>query len=529
MTTDVLHQVSEPGTTWSRVNIAEAMPGVQTPLSWSFWHSGGETAYRTAYAEMGLIPRSELRIPSSISRRYIAIFFGRGACNLDAFQRAMSALPGSVGRGAEHSFFASNRDRGVEAASSIRRGLVGIWLPFYAAALPRRLGRLRARSHEEWRASIVALEEASLDQARESLLIALARFSREVAGQIAISTIASICHRWLMDLLRKIDRSGWEMELIGGYGTTEEVRLAEELWCVSRRTRDLGSFLDAFGFHSPLEGELSSRSWREDPTPLKAIMAPLSALSPEASPAIAERRMVIRRERIEREILTLAGNGISGWWARSVLTIASHFMPLRVVAKAAFTQTIDVARSAARAAGRELFRRGDIDDPEDVFFLTIEELSNRTSDLRKCIALRREQRERFLRLDLPTTWSGNPEPIHARDATQIVSGGVEISGLGVSAGVCEGIARVMSDPSECTFEAGEILVCQTTDPSWSPYLMLAAAAVIDIGGPLSHGAIVARELGIPCVINTGNGTAVLHTGDRLRVDGLSGTVEVLTS
>jgi pyruvate,water dikinase len=84
------------------------------------------------------------------------------------------------------------------------------------------------------------------------------------------------------------------------------------------------------------------------------------------------------------------------------------------------------------------------------------------------------------------------------------------------------------DPSEGGLLAGEILVCSVTDPSWSSYFLLAAGVVIDVGGSLSHGAIVARELGIPCVINTVDGTRRLRSGDRLRIDGSSGQVEVLT-
>ena len=70
----------------------------------------------------------------------------------------------------------------------------------------------------------------------------------------------------------------------------------------------------------------------------------------------------------------------------------------------------------------------------------------------------------------------------------------------------------------------EILVCHVTDPSWSAFFFVAAGVVIDIGGAMSHGAIVARELGIPCVINTMTGTQVIRSGDRVRVDGQAGTV-----
>jgi phosphoenolpyruvate synthase/pyruvate phosphate dikinase len=92
----------------------------------------------------------------------------------------------------------------------------------------------------------------------------------------------------------------------------------------------------------------------------------------------------------------------------------------------------------------------------------------------------------------------------------------------------EGTARIITDHAKAyELAEGEILVCELTDPGWTPYFEIAAAVVIDIGGPLSHGAIVARELGVPCVINTGNGTRRIPAGARVRVDGGTGTVNLL--
>jgi pyruvate,water dikinase len=83
------------------------------------------------------------------------------------------------------------------------------------------------------------------------------------------------------------------------------------------------------------------------------------------------------------------------------------------------------------------------------------------------------------------------------------------------------------DPSEADLDDGEILVCDTSDPSWSALFLVAGAVVVDVGGPLSHGAIVARELGIPAVINTRNALRVLKDGDYVSVDGTAGVVKVL--
>jgi pyruvate,water dikinase len=102
-----------------------------------------------------------------------------------------------------------------------------------------------------------------------------------------------------------------------------------------------------------------------------------------------------------------------------------------------------------------------------------------------------------------------------------------VQGIGVSAGRIEGIARVVTDPAFADVEPDEILVAPTTDPSWASVMYISAGLVVDIGGPISHAAVVARELGLPCVVNTRSGTRDIRTGDRVRVDGQSGTVEIL--
>jgi pyruvate,water dikinase len=98
----------------------------------------------------------------------------------------------------------------------------------------------------------------------------------------------------------------------------------------------------------------------------------------------------------------------------------------------------------------------------------------------------------------------------------------------VCGGVVEGVVRVIADVEEADdFADGDILACHVTDPSWMPLLSMAGALVIDVGGPMSHCAIASRELGIPAVISTGNGTEILRTGDRIRVDADAGQVTIL--
>jgi rifampicin phosphotransferase len=103
-----------------------------------------------------------------------------------------------------------------------------------------------------------------------------------------------------------------------------------------------------------------------------------------------------------------------------------------------------------------------------------------------------------------------------------------VTGFPGAAGVVEGTARVLSAPEDAArLGDGEILVTSVTNIGWTPVFPRVAAVVTDIGAPLSHAAIVARELGIPAVVGCGNATVRLRTGDRVRVDGGRGTVEVL--
>ena len=140
--------------------------------------------------------------------------------------------------------------------------------------------------------------------------------------------------------------------------------------------------------------------------------------------------------------------------------------------------------------------------------------------------LRRARREEYQTLELPGNWQGSPAVKQRLPDDQHVGEEV-ITGIGASSGTVEGIVRVVLDPTFAEVEPDEILVTTTTDPSWASIMFMSSALIVDIGGMLSHAAVVARELGIPCVVNTRNGTHNLRTGDRVCVNGNSGTVTVI--
>jgi pyruvate,water dikinase len=208
-----------------------------------------------------------------------------------------------------------------------------------------------------------------------------------------------------------------------------------------------------------------------------------------------------------------------------LLATTRRLVLAREVGKAAFLIAMDGIRAAARSIGEAFASSGSLASPDDVFLLTLDELRAARVPDAATLTERRATYDRYGEVELPETWHGDPRA-HAPISTTS-TGARAIHGLGVSGGQARGAARVLlraDGEALAAFEPGEVLVCRVTDPSWAPVLSIAAAVVIDIGGPLSHGAIVARELGIPCVINTKHGSAALRTGDVVEVDGDSGEV-----
>jgi phosphoenolpyruvate synthase/pyruvate phosphate dikinase len=171
-------------------------------------------------------------------------------------------------------------------------------------------------------------------------------------------------------------------------------------------------------------------------------------------------------------------------------------------------------------------------EPDDAFFLTEVELAaavdGRLPAAIDLVAQRRAMRSEYGQIELPATFTGIPDPVPLVVEAGDEDRPAEIGGSSGNHGVVEGRARVLLDPDEeADLDEGDILVCRATDPGWMALLVLAAGVVIDNGGETSHGAIVSRELGIPCVIGTGNGTSVINDHDLIRVDGTLGVVSIL--
>jgi pyruvate,water dikinase len=328
------------------------------------------------------------------------------------------------------------------------------------------------------------------------------------------------------------DLPGLEIHLTTGYGSMEEGRSLEDLWEVSQGQRELSEFIQHHGYHGPLEGELSSIVWREDPRPVRALLDRFAEMDPAQAPvarAAAQRRDAQAATSRLLESVGPARRPV----VRALLTATGRYSLLREVGKASYLQSIDGARFAARVIGDRLVDIGVVENRDDVFFLTHDEL-RRAHEIAapELVVERRAVRNSYSDFEVPEHWTGQLT-LDDVGTTSCDTGGnglPTVTGVGVSPGIVEGRAAVILDAATSgdLVQPGDIVVCPWTDPSWAPTMLISSAFVIDTGGVLSHGAIIARELGVPCVIGTVEATKRLRTGDQIRVDGDAGTIEVLT-
>lgn len=517
-----LHSSSPDSTYWTRANVGEAAPGVLTPLTWSIWWRGMEPASRGALYRMGVFSRRDAAVPPTPDDGYIRIFYGRPAIQVGLVTQVGDRMPGTTGREAAISIL-GHAPEGLEYQPTRRRYPILAWrLPWTFLTAPRELRRLAAAAAEWSPRQIAHVDQLDRAGAQALLQEAAVRFEDAVAVQV-VMVFAVV--QPLYDIVGRLGARAAIDDVTSLTGTgNAELAVPVDLWRVAHRELTLAGFVRRHGFHGPMEGELSAKVWREDDAPVRRFVGEYANRGDlRAKKAAAEQHAQDLRRRV------LATFPLSQRpFVRMMLDLAKRRIPLRGVAKRAFLQTFDVARASARRLGQCLAAEGVLDDPEDVFYLTLEELEGPLpADAKELVRSRRLRREAYAGLFVPGEFRGAPQPLAGPEVTRREPGRVVLQGVGVSAGVVEGTVRVITDPSFAEAGNDEILVAHSTDPSWSSVMYVSSGLIVDIGGALSHAAIVAREMGIPCIVNTRTGTRELRTGDRVRMDGRTGTVEML--
>jgi len=300
--------------------------------------------------------------------------------------------------------------------------------------------------------------------------------------------------------------------------------------------RSIADFMGRYGMRGLGEIDLGRPRWHQDPTPLmQAIQSYLHIDDPALAPDVVfERGRQAAKAESERlvEALRHTHGGwivtrLARWAARRMRALAG----LRETPKFAIVRFLALIRQALLADGETWVAEGVLGRPDDVFFLHQAELESLAAgdrgdwrslaDARRQAHTREQQRKQIPRL-LLSDGRALHEGVTAIDGEE----GHILVGSPVSPGVAEGAVRVVLDPRTTQLSPGEILVCPGTDPSWTPLFLAAGGLVMEVGGMMTHGAVVAREYGIPAVVGVDEATRKLHTGQRVRVDGSSGRVMI---
>jgi pyruvate,water dikinase len=523
----------DPGVCWTTGNVADAFPGVFTAFTFSFVHEPMEIAMRRMFATLGVFTADDLDVSPRLEDQFWNAFAGRAAANIDQFRRVAGFIPGTSATAIEQQLFGYVRPETVDE-NSLRR------YPAILARAPRAVGTLPQR-HDAMFADLRAWRLASLARVPdlgeagclELIADAKYRFGRFMLEHLIVAFVSSGLADRLTALTVKAGLPGLEAKLLSGVGSDEN-EVANDLWELAHERLPLPVFLERHGYHGPNEGQISGVSWREDPAPVLSRLSDYRAIAADDPRAPRTRSAAQARMRAEAAQELAGTSRLVGVQARLLVRLTARFLALREQGKAGYLLTFDVTKAACRRLGALLVARGVLADPEDVFHLTHGELTGGLRNLpeglpvAELVARRRALFDQRAGLRLPKAWAGVPVPSKVEPPPAERSPvGTVVSGLAASSGAVTGRARVVRDPSTAEFDDGDVLVCENTDPGWISLFMVAAAVVTDQGGMLSHGPIVARELGLPCVCGTGDGSRRIGDGQTVRVDGDAGTVEIL--
>ncbi|MFC8672419.1 rifamycin-inactivating phosphotransferase [Streptomyces griseorubiginosus] len=294
------------------------------------------------------------------------------------------------------------------------------------------------------------------------------------------------------------------------------------------------AYLDRYGMRCVGEIDITRPRWRERPTTLVPVI--LDNVR-NFGPGAARRRFEegrLKAERKEQEVLsrlrTLPDGERKAEETKRMIDRVRTFIGYREYPKYNIISRYFVYKQALTAEAERLVRAGVLAERDDCFYLTLEEFEAavRSNEVdHRLVEERKEAFRTYQALTPPRVLTSDGEAVSGAYRRDDVPDG-SLAGLAVSAGTVEGRARVVLDMADADLEAGDILVTSFTDPSWSPLFVGIAGLVTEVGGLMTHGAVVAREYGLPAVVGVEGATRLIRDGQRIRVHGTDGYVEILS-
>ncbi|CAH1270228.1 Hypp4299 [Branchiostoma lanceolatum] len=286
-------------------------------------------------------------------------------------------------------------------------------------------------------------------------------------------------------------------------------------------------FLDLHGHRCLREVELREMSWRAAPT--KVVSTIQTMLRNNQIASVKEPFNFDEAVKKIKSPITFSGRYILKW----TLPYARQGVVEREQSKSAAVKMSDHFKQAYWYLASLMVAEGRLPEEDLLFFLTHQEIGTLLRSRSAVLVAKALRRRRILpkqmSLKFPEICRGHPEPIEA-GALSVSGSDLMLKGMPVSHGTVTAPARVVTRLEDAgTIQAGEILIVQSTDIGWSPYFPLLSGLVTELGGLISHGAVVAREYGLPCVVSVKNATAMFQTGDLVLLNGTEGSVRKLNA
>lgn len=579
----------DPLLVWDHSNIAESYGGVTTPLTFTFARRAYEAVYREFCQLMGVTDERIARADATFPRM-LGLVRGRVYYNLVSWYEVLALLPGFKSNRAfmeqmmgvrqplpdeiVDRILADLRGGRMRDGLALLRsgtGLVRRWF-----ALPRQMRKFSVRLED-------ALEplgtRPDLSAMRGGELVAhyhdleaqlLKRWDAPLVNDFFAMIFTGLLEKTGARWLPEHDRQRVS-ELLGDCGEIvsaeppRRIREMAEMCARDRKTADiladpavgvrekwlratgpdgppglataLAAYLEKFGDRCLEELKLESPTVVDDPGRLLEAIGALAQRGENLEPPAA----------LEKPTIPQLGNPVKQWVFRRVLENARRCVRNRENLRFERTRLFGRVRAIMRELGARLVADGALDAPEDIFYLELGEvlgLWDGTAVIAEPAALaalaraRRKEFEGFsagpnppdrfiargpltrLAHEISPSAARGNEPPEMTDASKL-------QGKGACAGVVRGRVRVVMDPREPGLVAGEILVALQTDPGWVVLFPIAAGLLVQRGSLLSHSAIVARELRLPCVVSIADVTSRLQTGDLIEMDGSRGSVQIL--
>ena len=312
--------------------------------------------------------------------------------------------------------------------------------------------------------------------------------------------------------------------------------LAGELPLIAQTA--VSQFMFQYGMRGLAEIDIGQPRWRENPAHIMQVLQSyLQINDPSKAPDVMFARGAAEAEAaIEPFQTAVRATKYGEIKAKLVPPVVYRLRALsggRELPKFMIIRIFGIVRQGLLESGQALTAQGIIQQPEDIFYLKIDELyalaAGEERDWIKLIADRKttaaKEKERRL---IPRLLISDGRVFYegVGGKTAVAEDGTLV-GNPVSPGIVEGIAHIVFNPHESQLEPGEILVCPGTDPSWTPLFLAAGGLITEVGGLMTHGSVVAREYGIPAVVGVNNATMLIQTGQKIRVDGSTGLITLL--